>query len=89
MSIKRDIRNKPLAYIIQIVGIIMVLLNLWIASKLAPIAEDLAVVVTRVESIETTIVPRTEIEAKLDDHTQRLNRIEDKLDRHLELINER
>lgn len=78
----QDVRNKPLAYFVQIAGVLVLLLNLWIASKLAPITQDLAVIATRVEAVEEldkTFIGRAEIELQLKAINRRLNSIDGKL----------
>ena len=51
-SILSDAKNRPLPYIVQIVGVVVVLVNLYIASKLAPLAQNINQIATRVEAIE-------------------------------------
>ncbi len=82
-TVQNDIRQRPLAYVVQIVGIIVVLLNLWIAFKLAPLTENLAVIATRVQALEEgydSFVPRIEIKGQLEEISRRLGNIEGKLE---------
>ena len=69
---------------ITVAGVVVALFNIWIATKLAPIAQDLAVLETRVSASEIQIVPRQELENQFDEITSRLDRIENKLDRVIE-----
>ena len=78
-KIMQDIRTRPLAYTVQAVTVLVLILNLWIASKLSPLAKDLAVVVEKVESMEQVIVPRNEIELQLKEINRRLTNIEEAL----------
>ncbi len=67
---------------IQVLGILVILLNLWLATKLSPLQQNLAVIVEKVEALEESTekyVQRTEIETSLDDIKDRLERIENKL----------
>ena len=57
--------SKRLQLAITVGALLVGLANVWIASKLAPIAQSVAVVTTRVQAIEenqTTFVPRNEVE---------------------------
>ena len=72
-------KSKSLTYIVQIVGLLVILLNIFIASKLAPIAQDIAVIATRVEALEAVVVPKSEVELQLKEINRRLEGIENKL----------
>ena len=74
--IYNDFQKSPLVYIVQIVGVLVVILNLWIASKLSPLSQNLAVITTRVNAVEEALVPRSEIIARLDGIDKRLENIE-------------
>ena len=78
-NVQNDIRQRPLAYVVQIVGLLVIIANIWIVAKLSPIVEDLAVIATRVQALEAdhkTFVPRNEIELQLVDIDRRLENIE-------------
>lgn len=77
--ILQDARARPLAYVVQVIGLLIVILNLWIASKLSPIASDIAVITNRVEANHSSI---TRIDGQVLDQ---LEKIESKVDR----LNER
>ena len=79
--------RPEITLLITIGGVVVAMANLWIISKLAPITENLAVITNRVSALEDTngsYVPRLEFNAKFDDMTGRLDRIESKLDRAIE-----
>jgi len=67
-KIVQDARNRPLAYIVQVVGVLVVILNLWLATKLVPLEKGIVVNAQQIRGIE-----------------MRLDRIETKLDRLIEL----
>jgi hypothetical protein len=54
-AILQDIRSKPIAYTLQVLGLLVILFNLWIASKLAPIAQDITVIQTRIAAMEYSV----------------------------------
>ena len=51
-TIREFIKTNSLQLTIQAVGVVVLILNLWLATKLAPLAKDIAVLVTRVEANE-------------------------------------
>lgn len=51
-QITKKIRENPLAWTVQAVGLLVVIANVWIALKLAPVAKDIDSVATRVTAIE-------------------------------------
>jgi hypothetical protein len=69
---------------IQIMGMVVIILNLWLASKLSPLVQGLALIDQRVQAIEISYIQHNEIDARLENIMDRLERIETKLDRHLE-----
>ncbi len=73
------IKANRLQVTMQVFALSVLVLNLWLASKLAPITEDLALLGQRVEAIERVdknFVPRNEIELQLKDINRRLGNIE-------------
>ena len=75
----------------QIVALLVALFNIWLASKLSPITTGIALIGQRVEAIER-IEPvgskdYEEILDRIEDHRDRLIRIEGKLDRYIEIRN--
>ena len=86
-SAMQEARARPLPYIVQIVGVVVVLINLFIASKLAPLAQDLAILANRVEAAEVELSRRQDyidrflvIEGEVKEMNSRLGRIENKID---------
>lgn len=77
--------TKRVQFFLTLAGVAIALLNIWIASKLAPIAQDIAVIERQVSANEVRLVPRTEIEGELENINHRLDRIENKLDRVIEI----
>lgn len=77
----QDVRSKPLAYLVQAIGLLVILANLWIASKLAPLAEDLIILQQHVDAHD---VDHVRIEASMETHIDRstvtLNVLDDKID---------
>lgn len=51
----QEFRNRPLTYTVQAVGVIVILLNVWLAGKLVPLAKDLDALVSRVQANENKI----------------------------------
>lgn len=66
-------------YFVPLAGTIMVLLNLWLASKLAPLVQDIRALDIRVAHVE----------ASVDKCDQGYILLRDKLDQLLELLYER
>lgn len=48
----QDFRDRPYQYIMQIIGLLVVVINLWLGSKLAPLAQNIEHIATRVSAIE-------------------------------------
>jgi hypothetical protein len=69
---------------IQIMGMVVIVLNLWLVSKLAPLVQSIALIDQRVQAVEQNYIGHNEIDSRLDNVIDRLDRIENKLDRHLE-----
>jgi len=59
----QDARNRPLAYIVQVVGVVVILLNLWLATKLVPLEKNIVVNAVRIDNIEERLI---RIEDKID-----------------------
>ena len=72
-AIKENIKQNPLAWMVQVVGILVLILNLWLASKLAPMAERVSGLAIKVEAVEN----------RQDDFSAWLIRVEGKLDNAL------
>jgi len=52
VNIKKNIEKNPLHWIVQAVGVLVVIANVWIAFKLAPVTQDILTLATRVVAIE-------------------------------------
>lgn len=52
-SLTDTIKSNPLAWIVQAVGIIVVVLNLWLAYQLTPISKNIDSLIYRVGAIES------------------------------------
>lgn len=50
--LKKNFVQNPLAWTVQIVGLFVILANIWITLKLAPVAKDIDRVSTRVTAVE-------------------------------------
>ena len=77
-SIVQDAQARPLPYVVQVVGLLVILVNLWLGSKLYPLVKAIDEVKADVALIDSRHV------TELKNINERLERIEDKLDRHLE-----
>lgn len=60
----QEFRSRPITYILQVVGVVVILLNMWLAGKLVPLAKDLDSLVIRVKASEIQI---NEIKIKDDE----------------------
>jgi len=69
---------------IQIMGVVVIILNLWLVSKLAPLVQSIALIDQRVQAVEENYIGHSEIDSRLESVITSLDRIEAKLDRHLE-----
>ncbi len=58
-SLKEYLQNNSLPIILQVVALLAIFLNLWLASRLAPLSKDILVVSSRVSALEKK-VPVTE-----------------------------
>lgn len=72
VALEKTSKITPL--LVTIAGVAVALLNIWIVTKLAPLAEGLAVLTNRVEAVER--VERDDFQ-RID---KRLDRIEQKVD---------
>ena len=82
--IVQDARTRPLAYVVQVVGVILVVLNLYLATKLQPIAKTAEVNAEHIEQLQDNLVGKVLFTAEMADIHNRLDRIENKLDRIIE-----
>lgn len=87
-SLATYLKKNSLPIFLQVLSLLALIANLWLASKLSPLAKDIAVITTRVSANETidaqqhpTFVTHEQIKREV---TERLDRIEGKLDRVIE-----
>ena len=84
--LSKEIQTKPLTYIVQVVGVVVLLLNLWLASKLAPLTQDLLVLTQQVRANTAAMENFVEEDIILIQYSnieKRLDRLETKLDTYL------
>ena len=84
--LSKEIQTKPLTYIVQVVGVVVLLLNLWLASKLAPLTQDLLVLTQQVRANTAAMENFVEEDTILIQYSnieKRLDRLETKLDTYL------
>lgn len=94
-SVGQFLSKNSLALAVHAVGVVVLILNLWLAVKLAPLAQSITDITTRVDAMETyrdANSPLIERFYKLEEHTnnidntllkieQKLDRMDEKLDR--------
>lgn len=90
-SIGAFIRGNAFALSLQVISVVVLLANLWLATKLAPLAQNIDTVASRVDAVEeynTENKPLVERFIKLETNyttlTGSITRIESKLDRLIE-----
>jgi len=93
----QEFRSRPVAYSVQIVGVVVILLNIWLSTKLFPMAQSIDAIIGRVKAAETEIMElkidaETDeqilgeirvINTKIDDVKTRIERIDTRLSKHL------
>ena len=82
--IMQDVRSKPLTYAVQVATVVILILNLYLATKLQPITENIKVNAGHIEQLQNSIVGKVLFTAELNDLDKRLDRIENKLDKLLD-----
>ena len=82
--IMQDVRSKPLTYVVQVATVVILILNLYLATKLQPITENIKVNAGHIQELKNDIVGKTLFLSELKDLDARLDRMENKLDRLLE-----
>ena len=90
-SIGQFIKGNAVALSLQAISVVVLLANLWLASKLAPLASGIESVSSRVEAIESQsseskpLIERfIKLETKTESLTITVDRIEGKVDRIIE-----
>ena len=48
----QDAQNRPLVYLVQAIGLLVIVLNLWLSTKLYPLAQNIELLTSRVSAIE-------------------------------------
>jgi hypothetical protein len=72
MEITKQIAKNPLPWIIQAIGLVIVIANLYLASKLTPLAQDIDRVINRVHALE-------ERNAKIDPELKEMYTLKEKI----------
>lgn len=94
------IRNNAVTITLQVVGFLVVVANLWLASKLSPVVKDIDTVADKVNAIEETLEDRPELVQRFVVTEERVgqvdkslaeirkwqDRVEDKIDRIIERL---
>ena len=94
---KKEFQTKPFASTVQIFGVIVLLLNIWLGTKLAPLAKNIDSIVTQVNALEVEVTELSEVSkanllivvkletliTKLDNIEERLERIDVRLAKHM------
>ena len=99
MSIKDFLVKNALVLTIQLFGVIVVILNLWLASSLTPLIRQLDSLVSRVNAIEQTetdqkedikLIPviRNDIQNMKDDLLEVKNDTKTIINQHIQLRNQ-
>lgn len=91
-SIGNFIKSNFLALSLQIVSLVILFANLWLANKLAPMAQDIDRVVSRVEAVEdynTENRPLIERFIKLETNYTGLTTVVERIEKKLDSVIER
>jgi len=92
-----ELKAKPMAYTLQILGVAVIILNLWLVTKLAPLAQDINSLNVEVLALQTGVtelksksgehaeflVELKTIGVRLEDVSARIQRIDNRLSKHL------
>lgn len=88
--IQTFLEKNAMAILLQLVGVVMVLLNLWLARELAPMAQNISGLEYRVQAVEGMYVDHDaslkgvlRIEGIITEINKRLDRIDQRLSTHL------
>lgn len=95
--IVREFKSRPLAFTLQFLGAVIILLNVWLAGKLYPLAQNLDALIVRVKAAEIDIsklqtdsvkdveiqVDLASIKTTVTEIQTRLERIDSRLSKHL------
>jgi len=89
-SLMQEAKNRPLAFLVQLATVVFLILNLYLATKLSPLEQNIVTNAKSIEEIKSDTEELLNDQSKfvsdkdLDTITNRLDRIEDKLDRVIE-----
>lgn len=82
------LKNGRIQLFLTLAGVLVALLNVWIASRIAPLGQDIAVVQTHVSALENTLEDRPEllerfviVETEVKGLSKKVDSIESKIDR--------
>jgi len=82
-EIQKILKANFLPISVQLVGLLVIIINLWLTTKLAPMAQDLALVRQRVEAledIESDRISRTDAYAIFNSAMDQIKSMDNKLD---------
>lgn len=84
------IKQNALSLTLELVGVLVVIVNLWLANKLAPMASDINQLKLQVSAMEQRVADEkplferfVRIETVVEDINSRLERIDARLSKHL------
>ena len=87
-NIFQNIKENPLAWLIQVVSIVALIIALYVTARLAPLSKDIAILRNQVFAAEETRITQEDfftLKEKVLNIDSKTTRIEDKLDRVLGL----
>lgn len=93
----QEFRSRPLAYGVQAIGVLVILLNVWLSTKLFPLAKNIDQIVARVNAMETDVtelksvskdnqaivVKLESMSVSLSEVKVRIERIDNRLAKHM------
>ena len=79
-TLKKQIRKNPLPWVMQSIGLLVVIANLFIASLLAPVVQDIHELDFRVQAIEKHEIRRDELNERFYILEEKVKGIDKKLD---------
>ena len=80
-AIQTILQENPLQLVVQVVGILVIVLNLYLTSKLYPLAESIRKNEFRITAIESDYERGSSASTGFAHITTRLDRIDEKLDK--------
>ena len=81
-TLKTYLQKNALPITVQLVGLIVVVANLWLVTKLAPLAQDVALVKQQVNAMDSTLqdrVSKLEVESWLKQFSRQLDTMQTQL----------